>query len=342
MMNGEGDHFFEGVEKLMEIWFTKSTNDDKSGDARTISRQTWAEILKTVKCEILDVIHHNSHTAYLLSESSLFVSERRVILKTCGTTLCLQALPLIVKIVKTECGLDKIADFFYSRKNFMKPDRQPHIHKTFQQEVQFLDNEIKESSAAYCLGRLNGDCWFLYTLDHASNNTLVGVQEPDQTLEILMVDLDPDAMKMFSKYDEKGVAKSPDVFSKESGISDLIPGSHINAEFFEPCGYSMNALLDKNCYWTIHVTPEPEFSYVSFETNIPKKLYSDLIDKIMKIFKPARFTMTLFVNYKSIVDCSVWDALGGPTVDGFKCLDKQVAQLQDYCLYYTNYKIKPG
>ncbi|XP_039273806.1 S-adenosylmethionine decarboxylase proenzyme-like [Styela clava] len=341
-MNGEGDHFFEGVEKLMEIWFTRTSNNNESGDARSISREKWEEILKSVKCEILDVIHHNDHTAYLLSESSLFVSKNRVILKTCGTTLCLQALPHIVRLAKTECGLDRIADFFYSRKNFMKPDRQPHIHKTFQQEVMFLDNEIKESSAAYCLGRLNGDCWFLYTLNHASNNSLVGVQEPDQTLEILMVDLDPDVMKMFNKYDKKGVAKSPDVFSRESGISDLIPGSQISAEFFEPCGFSMNGLLEKNRYWTIHVTPEPEFSYVSFETNISKKLFSKLIGMIVEIFKPGRFTMTLFVNYQSVVDRTVWDEIGGPSIDGYKCLDKQVAQLHDYCLYYTNYKTKPG
>lgn len=32
--------------------------------------------------------------------------------------------------------------------------------------------------AAYALGRLNRDCWYLYTKD------IVGVEEPDQTVEI--------------------------------------------------------------------------------------------------------------------------------------------------------------
>ena len=33
--------------------------------------------------------------------------------------------------------------------------------------------------AAYVLGRMNGECWYLYTLDKPG-----AVQEPDQTLEI--------------------------------------------------------------------------------------------------------------------------------------------------------------
>lgn len=65
-----------------------------------------------------------------------------------------------------------------------------------------------DNSAAYCLGRLNGDCWFLYTLNHAGNDSLVGVREPDQTLEILMQDLDHDIMKQFVKYNDFGDAIS--------------------------------------------------------------------------------------------------------------------------------------
>ena len=52
-------------------------------------------------------------------------------------------------------------------------------------------------------------------------------------------------------------------------------------------------------YWTIHVTPEEEFSYVSFETNVAMQDYSDLIDKVLRVFKPGRFTMTLFANHVS-------------------------------------------
>ena len=45
------------------------------------------------------------------------VSKERIILKTCGTTLCLQALPYIMKLAKDECGLDQVAvrAFLYKR-----------------------------------------------------------------------------------------------------------------------------------------------------------------------------------------------------------------------------------
>lgn len=52
-------------------------------------------------------------------------------------------------------------------------------------------------------------------------------------------------------------------------------------------------------YWTIHITPEPEFSYVSFETNISQTSYDDLIRKVVEVFKPGKFVTTLFVNQVS-------------------------------------------
>lgn len=49
-------------------------------------------------------------------------------------------------------------------------------------------------------------------------------------------------------------------------------------------------------YWTIHITPEPEFSYVSFETNLSQTSYDDLVRKVVEVFKPGKFVTTLFVN----------------------------------------------
>ena len=47
---------------------------------------------------------------------------------------------------------------------------------------------------------------------------------------------------------------------------------------------------------TIHITPEPECSYVSFESNIPLKSYSEVIQRVVNTFKPGRFIFTLFAN----------------------------------------------
>lgn len=96
----------------------------------------------------------------------------------------------------------------------------------------------------------------------------------DQTLEVLMSDLDPAIMDQF--YMKDGVSASEvtrvsssghtgraallpqstrtdgltldTVFLQMSGIRDLIPGSVIDATMFNPCGYSMNGMkTDVSC-----------------------------------------------------------------------------------------------
>lgn len=57
--------------------------------------------------------------------------------------------------------------------------------------------------------------------------------------------------------------------------------------------------LLQGCYMTIHITPEPEFSYVSFETNVPVSSYKDIIGKVLDIFLPGKFTVTVFSNQVS-------------------------------------------
>lgn len=47
---------------------------------------------------------------------------------------------------------------------------------------------------------------------------------------------------------------------------------------------------------TIHITPESEFSYVSFETNIALTSYKELIGRVLDIFRPGTFVLTFFAN----------------------------------------------
>lgn len=47
---------------------------------------------------------------------------------------------------------------------------------------------------------------------------------------------------------------------------------------------------------TIHITPEPEFSYVSFETNVPQASYKDIINRVIDIFRPGNAVLTIFTN----------------------------------------------
>ena len=135
--------------------------------------------------------------AYVLSESSMFVSKRRFILKTCGTTFLLKALVHLLKLARDYSGFDSIQSFFYSHKNFMKPSHQGYPQWNFQEEIKFL-NAIFPNGAAYCMGHMNSDCWYLYTLEFPESRV---INQPDQTLEILMSELDPAVMDKFYMKD---------------------------------------------------------------------------------------------------------------------------------------------
>ena len=65
-------------------------------------------MLRKVKCEIMSTCHNTQLDAYVLSESSMFVSKRRFILKTCGRTTPLECLLDLNKLVKVYTGFDTI------------------------------------------------------------------------------------------------------------------------------------------------------------------------------------------------------------------------------------------
>ncbi|KAG6813662.1 hypothetical protein H0H92_008899 [Tricholoma furcatifolium] len=304
---------FEGPEKLLEIWFTPSANDvpdastpDDSGRTglRKVDRKVWEEMLAIVKCQVLSVIQGHEMDAYLLSESSFFVSPHRLILKTCGTTLNLLGLPRILEIAATHANMPTIYRCFYSRKSFMFPERQLGPHRDWKQEVEFLD-KIFTTGAAYTVGKVNGDHWLLYMTSAGDGNTLEATSAepegnelpPDYTIEILMSNLSPSARAPFfsSLSTDDDPHEHAAALSKSLGISDIFPPhlTNLDAFTFSPCGYSANALIkwggetspiaiengaviksdaSGEGYYTIHVTPEEGWSYASFECNVPAHL----------------------------------------------------------------------
>jgi S-adenosylmethionine decarboxylase len=236
------DMFFEGVEKLLEIWFTANAGAGNAcGDLRKIPRMELENLLETVKCKIISSRKNDNIDAYVLSESSMFISKRRFVLKTCGTTTPLLCLDALFKLVKEYAGFEKVEDFFYSRKNYKRPELQIGPHQNFQQEVAILDQFFPDG-AAYCFGAVNKDCWYLYTLNplpEPINLKGLSIQpEPDQTLEILMTNLDPQVMEIFT---EKG-SKTAEEATMKSGIDKIIPNMIIDDYLFEICGYSMNGI----------------------------------------------------------------------------------------------------
>ncbi|KAL8293507.1 hypothetical protein RQP46_000208 [Phenoliferia psychrophenolica] len=140
---------------------------------------------------------------------------------------------------------------------------------------------------------------------------------PDQTLEVLMTRLHPSACAAFHHPDSSSSTPytSP-LFSSDPlngdahalgnelsaslGIDRLLPEGTIDSFLFSPCGFSSNAILGDR-YATIHVTPEVEYSYASFETNyVPDgkdgRTTTKLVEDVLKIFRPAKLSFTMFIS----------------------------------------------
>ncbi|KAB7497375.1 S-adenosylmethionine decarboxylase proenzyme [Armadillidium nasatum] len=285
----------------------------------------------------------------------MFISSSRFILKTCGTTTPLLCLPLLMSMVQEYSGFDNVQDLFYSRKNFKRPELQRTPHRSFQEEAEILNQFFPgKGGRAYCLGSFNGDdCWYLYYFSAASikrklmarqnlpsNRSIKSKNENDQTLEVLMTGVDPKKMVNFYKENCPSASEA----TKVSGIGNLIPGMTIDDFLFDPCGYSMNGVSKTvpGGYMTIHVTPEPEFSYVSFETNIHHKNYKDLIKRVVKLFGPKQFVVTFFSSEgKPFIEFEE-DQTERSYYDDYYVEDLQVCRLPGYDLTYALFNRFPS
>mmetsp|Transcript_125939 Transcript_125939/g.188020 ORF Transcript_125939/g.188020 Transcript_125939/m.188020 type:complete len:336 (-) Transcript_125939:40-1047(-) len=280
------DYFFEGAEKRLEIDFLETANSSKLG-MLDVTRTEWERLLASVNCLILSSSISEDCHSYVLSESSLFVYPFKILIKTCGNTTLLECLPLLIKYSDQ---LSLVVDFVtYSHKSFTEPDLQLRPYRTFETEIAELNKYFP--GKGFTLGPMNEDRWFIYVADLSECPS--DKNEAEQTIEIIMSHLDKKAMAQFYKTEES------DGVSESSGITTIIPDSVIDDHMFDPCGYSMNGLYQRY-YSTIHITPEPEFSYVSFETNIPEKSYDTIIRRVLGIFKPERFIISVFADASAL------------------------------------------
>jgi len=300
---------------------------------RSIPQDDWQKMLDLANCTIISTTSNNFVTSYVLSESSLFVYYNKIVLKTCGTTTLLNCIDTLIEY-GDRVGAH-VQFVVFSRKNFNFPHKQPHPHSNFQTEVQLLNRKFDGS--AHIVGPVmsNGDHHFIYFAnlqrkvrenhvpncshpfgyesddveqDDSSSNEDEWVDSPDDsrmdisqrrfrpTLEILMSELSTEKMKQFYKDENFIDAKTT---TKTVGLSKLLPDFITDEFVFDPCGYSLNAINNiDGSYATVHVTPEPHCSFVSFETDIEcnDAHRTALIQSIIQIFCPGRFSVVITSN----------------------------------------------
>lgn len=251
--------FFEGTEKKIEIVFSSQINIRKELSS------LWEHILGLADIKILSSINNEVLDAYLLSESSLFIWDHRILIITCGRSKLINSIEYILKTISQK----NIEFLIYERKNEYLPLEQK---TSFSEDAEILNKYGKGD--AFLLGELDEHHMLMYHLSKKYRSL-----STDQTTQILISGLALDSAKPFI------LQKSKEELRILLDLVAFFPGFLIDDYIFSPSGYSINAIKDSH-YYSIHITPQSEGSYVSFETNIILKDNYDLIKHFIDIFKP--------------------------------------------------------
>ena len=260
---------FEGSEKKIEIVFKqeiKSLRDRHS---------LWDRVVRKAKAGILNRISGDKCDAFLLSESSLFVYDTKMVMITCGQTSLINAVVEIFRAI----SIEDVELLVYERKNEVFPELQS---SSFEQDTEVLKSMMP--GQVFYFGGEGGNQVKLFHLEKDFKPV-----PKDLTLEILMHGLDEKVSPLFNTE-----VSTLERLRRDTGINSIIPGFQTDDYLFEPWGYSINAIKE-HAYFTSHVTPEHGYSYASFETNYYlKESLGEVIKKVLRIFNPDRFAVVLF------------------------------------------------
>ncbi|XVE81991.1 hypothetical protein DITRI_Ditri15bG0111200 [Diplodiscus trichospermus] len=297
---------FEGFEKRLELHFfgDDPVNFDNMG-LRLLDFESIEKVLHAVQCTVVSAVGNHYFDAYVLSESSLFVYPTKIIIKTCGTTQLLKSIRPLIHFA-SNLGL-RLCGCRYTRGSFIFPKSQPFPHTNFKEEVVYIEenlpNHLCYRKASVMPSKLASYSWHVFTASCDQTHQLLprfaAVKSADVsfTVEVCMTELDLLLARKFFK--KTGDSKNGDAAGNEmtelTGIDNINPGAIICDFAFDPCGYSMNG-IDGDRYSTIHVTPEDDYSYASFEC--VGSIYDDQDDivetlkKAVQVFKPATVSIS--------------------------------------------------
>lgn len=264
--------FFEGPEKKVELVVTGDTPALRSfGDAR------WQAVVEAAGAKVISTLRNDDCTAYLLSESSLFVYDDWLVMITCGQTTLVEAVEVILSFIPREA----VALLVYERKNEHFPGLQP---TSFHRDAERLNALLPGKASRF--GGEYGHCLHVFHTTRPFHP-----DRDDPTLEVLMHGIDEEVAHAFRTEPPAREQR----LDETVGIRNIFPGFDISDYAFEPAGYSLNALKD-SVYYTLHVTPQRLGSYVSFETNYDFSAdLSGIVGRVIELFRPRSFNVVTFL-----------------------------------------------
>lgn len=288
---------FEGPEKRLEIIsrFLPETHQD---GLHSLSDEVWENVVGSVNAQIVSKEKNDFIKSYVLTESSLFVMKNRILLITCGTTTLLNSVPLILEAISAVRGELEWMSFMH--KNYSFPWEQKGPHTSLAVEHATLKKYFP-TGRPYVFGPVDGDHYFFFCYDDIIRPCS---SEDDTQLSMTMYGLDKEQTKYW--YSDKFIGSCSETaeIRHKTGLDRLFDNDDRNWMVhdlqFQPCGYSINSISGP-VYQTIHITPEEHCSFASYETNSREENYFHRIHNVLRVFRPQRFTIIVFIDPESPV-----------------------------------------
>jgi S-adenosylmethionine decarboxylase len=265
--------FFEGSEKKAEILI----DTNQLSLLTDLRDEFWSKLVNSSQAKILSSIKNEQCKAFLLSESSLFVWHDRLLIITCGETQLVKAVEYFIKAL----GVQVILQLTYQRKNEYFSKAQPSC---FGDDIKKLSHYLP--GKAYRFGEMDNHHNYVFHLNNNDNNCNNDLNHNNEvTYELLAYQISEQASEHLTQPH-----LSAEAIQAFLCIAEMLPNFIIDDHVFQPYGYSLNAIKGDK-YLTIHITPQAESSYISFQSNID--IFS-LIPKLLAILAPASVDVMTF------------------------------------------------
>lgn len=268
--------FYEGTEKRLLICVKKL-------NLLSFPDCFWQQLVAQSGAEILSSTHNKTLKAYLLSESSLFIWQDKLLVITCGNTQLVKAALFIQQRISKQ----QISTLIFQRHQALKP----HLQSTnFQQDTLLLEKQFN-GKKQHWRGDYQGD---LFVFGKITKDSM-----PTQNIYMLHGLTGEFAQQLQTCYINK------QAILNKLKLTDYFSGWLIDHFSFNPKGYSLNAIRGKD-YLTIHITPEQLSTYLSIETSLDKIQCADFITYLQELLSPKQIKQMIFQPSQQQLNISVF------------------------------------
>lgn len=243
---------FDPAEKKLELRLRAG-----NPSLRSRSPSFWADVVRCARAEIVFRREAKHATSLLLSESSLFVFDQRLVMITCGRSTLVDAALHLVQAL----------------------GRVPLESLSFQRRREEFDGGQRSSFSA--------DARALFAVLPGVIGGFGAAAPPRlQTFSYSSPDAQPERHASVEIYMHDVAESAPD-------LGPMFAGFELDGHRFEPAGHSLNA-VGNNAHRAVHVTPTDHGVYAGLDaSDADPEALEGLVDRAVSAFRPRRWEVLL-------------------------------------------------